>query len=217
MKWVTDNWEMSGVTQIRGNIVQGYPGFSFSGTNSTNNVTPNSTGTSGEGARVIVIGDVNLPKDQISFKGGPNNVNIGINGTPGNAIINNAAVTAAPACSLAPSPDGNPRKGIGQSMDCFGNAGTGSLVTIPGTHVNNWDMTFRKKFPLKGEGRTLEFRAEIYNIFNHTQFINANTGQTYDWPSYRNTGALVPTNGSTGRYTDTVQPRIMSFALRLQF
>ena len=58
MKWVTDNWEMSGVTQVRGNIRAGYPSFSFANTNSTNLVTPNTTGTSGEGARVVVVGNV---------------------------------------------------------------------------------------------------------------------------------------------------------------
>ena len=78
-------------------------------------------------------------------------------------------------------------------------------------------MTFRKRFPLKGEKRFFEFRAEMYNIFNHTQFIAATTGQSYDWASYKATGALVPTNGSTGRYTNAVNPRLMSFALRFQF
>jgi len=215
LKWVTDDWELSGMTQLRQNIRTGYPGFSFANTNSTDRVTPNTTGTSGEGSRVIVIGDVNLPKDQISFVGGPTNVNIGVNGTPGNALINNAAVIAPNPCSL--TPQANPRTGIGQSMDCFGNAGTGSLVTIPGTIVNNWDMTFTKRFPLKSEGRVVIFRAEMYNVFNHTQFVGFSTGQSYDWTSYKNTGALVPTNGGTGRYTSTVNPRLMSFQLRLQF
>ena len=152
LKWVTDNWEVSGVTQLRQNIRTGYPSFNFANTNAIDRVLPNTTGTSGEDARVMVIGDVNLPKDQVSFMGGPNNVNIGINGTPGNAILNNAAVIIPNPCSL--TPQSNPRLGIGQSMDCFGNAGTGQLVTIPGTLVNNWDMTFRKKFPLRGEGRS---------------------------------------------------------------
>jgi len=215
MKWVTDNWTLSGLTQVRGNTVTSYPTFTFANTNGTNNVTPNTTGTSGEGARVIVVGDVNLPSNQVSFKGGPTNTNIGVNGTPGNAIINNAAVIMPNPCSL--TPQANPRLGIGQNLECFGNAGIGSLVTIPGTHVNDWDMTFAKRFPIKGEKRWLEFRAEMYNIFNHTQFIAANTGQSYDWSTYKTTGNLVPTNGSTGRYTNTVNPRLMSFALRFQF
>jgi hypothetical protein len=53
LKWVTDNWEWSGVTQVRQNIRASYPTFTFANTNSTNLVTPNVTGTSGEGARVI--------------------------------------------------------------------------------------------------------------------------------------------------------------------
>ncbi len=63
----------------------------------------------------------------------------------------------------------------------------------------------------------MEFRAEIYNIFNHTQFLGANLGQSYDWRNYRDTGTLVPNNGSAGRYTSAVAPRIMSLAMRLEF
>jgi hypothetical protein len=214
LKWVTDDWEVSGMTQLRQNIRVNYPGFSWSNTNSTDRVTPNHTGTSGENARVLIVGNPNLPKDQISFKGGLTNVNVGVNGTPGNAIVNNAAFMAPYPCSL--TPQSNPRLGIGQTLDCFGNAGPGQLLTIPGTIVNNWDMTFRKKFPVK-ERVKFEFRAEIYNIFNHTQFISARTGQSYDWMAYKNTGTLTPTNGETGRYTGTVNPRIMSFAVRLEF
>ena len=174
-----------------------------------------STGTSGEGYRLILVGDPNLPRDQVSFQGGPTNTNIGVNGTPGNALINNAAFMIPLPCSL--TPQSNVRLGVGQSMECFGNAGAGSLLTIPGTRVNNWDMTFRKKFPLKGERRMLEFYVEMDNIFNHTQFIAATLGQSYDWLTYKNTGTLVPTNGSTGRYNNTVNPRVMTFSARFKF
>jgi hypothetical protein len=214
MRWVTDNWELSGLTQIRGNIVTGIPTINFTGTNSTNAVLPNWTGTSTESDRMEVVGNWKLPGNQVSFVGGPTATNIGVNGTPGNALINNAAFMPPNPCSL--TPQSNPRLGIGQNMACFGNAGIGSLITIPGTHVNDWDMTFRKRFPLKGERRFLEFRAEMYNIFNHTQFIAATIGQSYDWNNYK-AGQIVPTNGSTGRYTNAVNPRIMSFALRFQF
>ncbi len=213
--WVTDNWQLDGVTQLRGNIVVGVPGFSFTTTNSTNLVTPNYTGTAGEGARVNIVGDWRLPSDQVSFVGGPTTSNIGVNGTPGNALINMAAFAAPNPCSL--TPNANPRVGIGENLSCFGNAGAGSLITIPGTHLNNWDMTFRKRFPIKGEKRFFEFRAEMYNIFNHTQFLGANISQTYDWGTYKSNGSLVPTNGNAGRYTSAAGPRIMSFALRFQF
>ena len=213
--WVTDNWELSGTTQLRGNIVVGVPSFSFTGTNSTNNVTPNYTGTANESARVNIVGNWNLPSDQVSFVGGSTTNNIGVNGTPGNALINLAAFAAPNPCSL--TPNSNPRLGIGENLSCFGNAGAGQLITIPGTHVDNWDMTFRKRFPIKGEKQFFELRAEMYNIFNHTQFLAANINQTYDWPTYKSTGALVATNGSAGRYTTAANPRLMSFALRFQF
>ena len=42
-------------------------------------------------------------------------------------------------------------------------------------------MTFTKRFPFKSEQRQLLFRAEMYNIFNHTQFLGASIGQSYNW------------------------------------
>ena len=215
LKWVTDDWEWSGLTQIRGDIVNSIPTISYANTNSTNAVTPNITGTSTEGDRMEVVGNWKLPSNQVSFVGGPTTTGIGVNGTPGNALINNGAFMIPNPCSL--TANANPRLGVGENMSCFGDAGAGSLITIPGTHVNDWDMTFRKRFPLKNERRFFEFRAEIYNIWNHTQFIGATIGQSYDWLTWKNNGTLTPTNGSTGRYTSTVNPRLMSMAVRFQF
>ena len=213
--WVTDGWQISGLTQWRSNIMTGYPSFTFANTNSTTNVGLNSTGTSVEGARLIVLGSPILPAGQVQFNGGPTTTNIGVNGTPGNAIFNNASVMAVLPCSY--TPQANPRLGVGQTSECFGNAGTGSLFPIPNTHIQNWDVTFTKKFPIKGEHRSLEFRLETYNIFNHTQFTGASTGQSYDWKNWRDNGVLVPQSGSTGRYTSSAQPRLMSMTARFTF
>jgi hypothetical protein len=90
------------------------------------------------------------------------------------------------------------------------------MIPIPGTRVNNWDMTFQKNFPLKSERRNLTFRAEMYNVFNHPQFSAANTGPSYDWPNWQN-GILVQTNQTLGRYTAALNPRQMSMSLRFQF
>jgi hypothetical protein len=43
----------------------------------------------------------------------------------------------------------------------------------PGT--SNWDMGVNKDFPLFGEGRLVQFRAESFNTFNHTQWSGINT------------------------------------------
>jgi hypothetical protein len=60
------------------------------------------------------------------------------------------------------------------------------------------------------------FRAEMYNIFNHTQFTAANISPTYNWPAWQ-TGVLIQTNANLGRYTSAANPRQMSLSLRLQF
>ncbi len=40
--------------------------------------------------------------------------------------------------------------------------------------INNWDMSLSKSFPLFGEGRELQFRAEAFNVFNHAQWSTIN-------------------------------------------
>jgi hypothetical protein len=218
LKWVVDEWRVSGLTQLRSNVMTGYPTFGFTNTNSTNLVAPNYTGTSPEGARLLVLSNPELVGSQVSFNGGPTTAAALqglVNGTPGNQIFNNASVMQPLPCSL--TPNANPRIGVGETPECFGNAGTGSLFPIPHTRIDNWDMTFSKTFPIKSDKRTLEFRAEMYNIFNHTQFTAANLGQTYDWNIYKTSGVLVPQNGSAGRYTAAAAPRVMSMTLRFLF
>ena len=41
--------------------------------------------------------------------------------------------------------------------------------------INNWDMSLSKSFPVFGEGRELQFRAEAFNVFNHTQWSSIET------------------------------------------
>ena len=77
-------------------------------------------------------------------------------------------------------------------------------------------MTFTKGFPLKRERRQLQFRAEMYNILNRTQFTAANIAPSYSWPLWQ-TGVLQQTNANLGRYTSAANPRQMSMSLRLQF
>ncbi|MCX6632966.1 MAG: hypothetical protein NTW28_35665, partial [Candidatus Solibacter sp.] len=80
----------------------------------------------------------------------------------------------------------------------------------------NWDVTFSKKFPLKRESRVILFRAEMYNIFNHTQMSGYNISPSYDLSSWQN-GVLVQTNSNLGRYNAARAPRQMSMSVRLQF
>ena len=50
--------------------------------------------------------------------------------------------------------------------------GTLSRNVLRGPGINNWDLSIVKNTPLGGETRSLQFRAEFFNAFNHTQFSN---------------------------------------------
>jgi hypothetical protein len=80
----------------------------------------------------------------------------------------------------------------------FGDAALGS-ITGPG--VVNFDMAFYKDFHVK-ERHLFQFRAELFNIFNHTNFSGVQTAY----------GA-----GNFGQITSALDPRIAEFALRYEF
>lgn len=89
----------------------------------------------------------------------------------------------------------------------FGNA---PKDVLRGPGVSNFDVTLFKKFPLRSEERYLQFRWEIYNVFNHTQYLGVDTNARFDA-----SGNQVNTN--FGRITATRPPRVMQFALNLVF
>lgn len=80
----------------------------------------------------------------------------------------------------------------------FGNEGRG---IIPGPGFFNTDLSFAKNTPIH-ERLTLQFRAEFFNIFNHTQW--AGVGATFG-------------SGTFGQVTSARDPRITQLALRLVF
>jgi hypothetical protein len=57
---------------------------------------------------------------------------------------------------------------------------------------------------------TVQFRAEAYNTFNHTNFNAVDATIQYN-------AAGVNTRSSTGNITSARDPRIMQFALRITF
>jgi hypothetical protein len=82
----------------------------------------------------------------------------------------------------------------------FGNTGR-DVVYGPGP--NNWDLGFQKFFPLGSEKRRLEFRAEMFNAFNHAQFgqPNANSGS----------------GANFGHVSTAAAPRLMQMGMKLLF
>jgi hypothetical protein len=90
----------------------------------------------------------------------------------------------------------------------FGNSGPNNYTGPP---INNWDMTLMKSFQLgKSEGRRIRFRAEAYNIFNHTQFLTINSAARFD----ANGNQI---NSQLGQATAARPPRILQLAATLYF
>jgi hypothetical protein len=95
-------------------------------------------------------------------------------------------------------------------LPAVGTIGNSAINVIRGPGINNWDVAAFKNFPLV-ERLKIQFRRELYNAFNHTQFSAFDTAARFD-PA---TGEQV--NSRLGQYTAARNPRIMQFALRLTF
>jgi hypothetical protein len=85
----------------------------------------------------------------------------------------------------------------------WGNEGR-DIVYLPGR--NNWNLSLLKRFsgiPIgTKEGAQLEFRADFFNAFNHTQFSSVDTNYA---------------SGSFGKVTGTNDARRVQFGLRFVF
>ncbi len=71
-----------------------------------------------------------------------------------------------------------------------------------GPGISNFDFSVQKMLPV-GEGKHFEFRAEFFNIFNHTQFLNPD-GNISDGADF-------------GRIKRARDPRNVQFALKFAF
>jgi hypothetical protein len=99
---------------------------------------------------------------------------------------------AAPACATGP--------------DCWGTLGHDA---IRGPGRDNWNLSLNKNFVIsEARGSRLEFRAESYNTWNHTQFKG----------DYNNGG--ISTNfgaGNFGAVTAAFDPRVFQLGMKLIF
>jgi len=122
---------------------------------------------------------------------------------------------------------GNPAAFAAPRGLTFGNAGR-NLLNNPMRW--NFDMTLMKTFKVK-EGTSLEFRSEVFNVFNHTQFRvydpspnfgnrANNTVSCYGVQSF-NAAGDAQTDCLTGNAflhpVNAHRPRTMQFALKLSF
>ncbi len=93
------------------------------------------------------------------------------------------------------------------SAPAYGYFGTAGPGTIRGPGTVNFDMALYKDFHVN-ERNVFEFRAEAFNIFNHTNFGASG-----------NNGGLQTSFGAAnfGQVTTARDPRILEFSLRYEF
>jgi carboxypeptidase family protein len=99
-------------------------------------------------------------------------------------------------CISPLNPDGsiNP---LGVPLFTFGTLGRNA---IRGPGINNWDLSLIKRTSIT-ERTKIEFRAEFFNTFNHTQFLNPDSSSS----------------GTFAQVTQTRDPRLGQLALKLLF
>jgi len=112
-----------------------------------------------------------------------------------NSFTENATDNSAAPCSAGPS------------FGCFepgllGTLGTAKRTECCGPHISGSDFAILKTFPIS-EHKRVDFRAEIFNVFNHTQFFNPD-GNTSDGDQF-------------GQVTQVRDPRLVQFALKFFF
>jgi hypothetical protein len=90
-----------------------------------------------------------------------------------------------------------------------GSLGNAAKSNLRGPGINNWDVALIKSIPIY-ERLRLQFRAEFYNAFNHTQYSAYDATARFD-------AAGRQVNGQFGQFTAARNPRIMQFALRFYF
>lgn len=114
------------------------------------------------------------------------------------------------------------------ALPAAGTLGNASKYVVRGPGRNNFDVSVFKNFPLT-ERFKAQFRAEAYNIFNHTQFTSEdttikfnNTNAVVNVVATANTpaasvgpGGVIPT--TFGQYTAAALARRMQLALRITF
>jgi hypothetical protein len=87
----------------------------------------------------------------------------------------------------------------------FGNSGRNILI---GPGFNQWDMSLLKNFRFT-EARSLQFRAESFNVFNHASFTGLNTTVRFD--------ATGKPTQSYGAVTGSGPGRVLELGLKLIF
>ena len=103
---------------------------------------------------------------------------------------------------------------IKAQVGALATAGRNTLAT---NRINNWDMSLAKKFTLR-EGKTIEFRADFLNVFNHPQYVPGAVS-SIQYTQY-NTGVrdyLIPGQGRFAKWNEVFSSNARQGQLALRF
>jgi len=95
----------------------------------------------------------------------------------------------------------NPNNAVVPALGQFNNGTQRAICCGPG--LEDWDFSIHKKISIT-EQKYFQFRAEIFNVFNHTNFYNPD-GHFSDGPT------------EFGKITQAQDPRLVQFALKFYF
>jgi hypothetical protein len=90
-----------------------------------------------------------------------------------------------------------------------GTVGNAAKTFLRGPGRNNWDIAVFKDVPVR-ETMRFQYRLEMYNAFNHTQFSGMDTTARFDAQGNQ-------VNTRLAEFTSALAPRVMQMALRFQF
>ncbi len=185
---VFDGWVLSGITSF----VSGAPsGIGYALVQSRDLV---GGGGAGVDSRVVMVGNPVLARDQRD-----------------NTCAHNFAPTNATAQATAVGCHLNANSVLPPTAP--GDFGKGNaakdLFRLPGT--NNWDISVFKNFNLARDGKVqLQYRLEMYNAFNHSQFTGVDTTARFDANNNQ-------VNALFGSYTTAANSRRIVMGLKLTF
>jgi hypothetical protein len=135
--------------------------------------------------------------------------------TTSNTDPGGVGLLGASASSERPDMIGNPNDGAQHTVASFFNTaafvatpvdadrpGNAGRDVVTGPSFQRWDFSLFKNTKLHGEHMYLQFRAETFNLLNHTNFAAVTTSFI---------------SASFGKVTTTNDPRIMQLGLKFYF
>jgi hypothetical protein len=94
----------------------------------------------------------------------------------------------------------------------------GGRMTLPTNPINNFDLQFGKRFSIN-ETKAVEFRASLWNAFNHPQFIPGRVSNVFFRDRVTTRNNLIPGNPSFDRHDLVYESnaRMIQIGLRVIF